>query len=448
MRKTLGFLILALLILLCVILFAPLTVGFLVEKNYPKLLSQIKSPYVHMQLVSYHRGWFTSKAEVKVQFRNPAQTNAPASAFMVTETVHHGPWILRRHTEGLMLTFAQALVVAHSSNPSVQGWVSSLLEFNQSAYFQFHFPHLQINYPHSVIALNGFIGYIAYTDHGKQLTVQLHVDHAKIRQYYLQTHQKNNYSDLIIENYQTSNHYHNNSGLWFGESRFKIDSLTLQEHNKMLLHLDGIHGESSNDQFNQDTNLALYFTINHITLPAEKVGPLTLELAITGLNSQALNALLQKLTMDVHATTQQKIQALFALLQQGAQLQLTQLTIDTQSGRLRLTGKLSMPKIGQINDLPQVIDQLKAEVNLTIPHDMLLRQLITYYEHFEKQSKNTAKISAQRALAHWLTYKIFVSDGDNIVVKLNFHQGKLTINGIMPSLEKLTVPKSTTSPSH
>lgn len=157
-------------ILIATIILTPYLTGFLIKKDYAKLVNAIpRNAAVSVKLIKYERHWLTSTATLQVTLKQNHLT------FDIEQHIDHGP-ILLTQQHGLQLGMAY-----FSSKP---GWrnntisAEGILSYQGNLKLSFSTPTLTIKksrpYLDNVV-LTGLTGSLDYRSHQKQLLTQLFI---------------------------------------------------------------------------------------------------------------------------------------------------------------------------------------------------------------------------------------------------------------------------------
>ena len=448
-------LLLVLVIILAVVVFTPYGFGFMIEKNYKNILTQIPHSKVQIKIVDYQRGWFSSNAKLKISFNMPKLLEQKAKVkpltFFVNETINHGPLIIATNPDGdKRLVIGQAFILGLVKQPNVNGYAITLIHLHGSVdnhllLYNVNFGSQQQGFVYAIHDLN------AHTNISSNLkTVEGNVKIAAID---FLTKSLVQHSDNINVDFHLKK---SPSGMYLGKTNAQLQKQAGLVMQRLQFQLNNVRMSSDSNEVDGKINYALQLSMKNILLNNQNYGPANLYVTVDKLDAEKLLALQNKLqVIKANETiTKQELKqyssAIMQLLSKGLNLNIKQLNLILPEGKLAAHANIKInPQPLAINNPIVFLANLDVNANLEIPKVFLQNMMETFATHVEKpkqtkkgeekivkQEKTPAEI-AKDQINQWLHNGMLIADGDNYKINVSFNQMQLLVNGKPPKNKEM-----------
>lgn len=445
------------LLLVAILLALPFAEGFWVEKKYyalNKLVSQ-RTPLT-LEVVDYHRGWFSSTATIKVsadKLRNSQGSTLEGSHFLVKEKLYHGPVILRSKKPldsfGKGVTFALALGEIQVKQPDLQLSSIAVYHYNGNVGVKFDCPVFTSPSPKpgasfSIQGLKGSFNFAKRFKHSRgdiQLTaadIPLHEGHQTIHNAtYTYSLDKNGFN------------------LWYGKRYLEIGDLILNSDDKW--QAKGLSLSLADDSNSRELDSHLEAKINSLKYNDTDFGKQQFVFNLANLNLQALSQLGQKADLLDQQGSPFAVRAIeltplaLQLVSKGLSVSLSAVELNTKWGTLSGNASVEMPKTEKApTQIPALLASIIGQADISFPAKLLEDMLEIRYQALttpeqQKQSNTTPQALAKENIDRWVLAGWLIPTGDHYQVNVNYKMNQLLLNGKPMKLPSL--PISVTDPT-
>lgn len=424
-------------VLLVVFLFLimPPLIGLGVRYQCGRLLSQLNHSYPNITAtISHYRfGWFTSKIDIRldVHFKKGTlehkigSSNTRQVAFM---TIRQGPIIIRKQ-RGHYNPYL-ALADIDITSPQLRLKAHSIWHLSLWASAQFTSPSFQIiSAPCKIIVktLQGMLYFHLSLKHFKA--------HTSIDTFNLE--QTASGQPIIAINKLL---YHANlkkmDFVRLGQQTLTIKKMMVSLGKDDSITLSNILAHTNSRLTNGGIEMTANYKIKPITQNKFDINGLNIHFSIKNVDEKRFNELLNVLSK--HKTLTSTDYESFAkpgldLLQQGLNINLKQLTLNTSSGAVSLVGTLNIPKQSNGISLLEIPTMINANFYFQSPKTWFTKQLSTYYAYLASKQTPPPSIDPQKmaenTLQKWAQERFIIIDGNQLKTRLQFQKGLLFFNG-------------------
>ena len=453
--------IISLLILLLLIL--PGAMGIVSEKRIKQLIANIpdSAPF-KAQLVSYHRGWFSSTTVVNLTLPNLGHATELMPYLQVNESITHGPVIFNSHYP--FIRFGQAAAEGEISLPEqgsakIKPYIDQSQLFSNKLFlhylgqisFEAVMPDLNINHPapqvfHVVIEGLNIQGELSR--HGSSINTHSAVQSMSW---------SDEHSTITLTGLKEQSDLTQKLGtLWLGDMGFAVDDFSLKNDNKPVFSFKTFAYKSTTKESKGLLTGNTTLNLNSIVLNGVTYGPAELQLNLTHVNAAPLaklKALTQLMVQDNSPVAPQHIQRLILqTITRGLTLTVAPVTVTTPNGDINAALNVMMPNLidgsthmkhpKQISVL-DVIQGLNASLSFSIPkvilennlQDIVLRNMSMMGQILEADDKTTQALSdaaRQKVNAQinaWVSNGFLVVKENAYQINASYDSGKVLLNG-------------------
>ncbi len=435
----------------------PFGMGFVIKNQYEKLLAQVPaSDDFQVRLVSYHRGWFTSKAKVEATIELPPTKTEPNRSIKLvsTDVLEHGPvlwdsskteghfWMLGQSfvrtslqvVSGLPESLKDKVVISGLTHVKLDGAMLTTLKGNPITYMD---PKGE-----ATVDWKGLVG--SWKTDGAFTSVKgnLHLLGVDVN-----AKQANvNFSGINLR----YNEEKSKDGFWLGENSVLVPMLSLVENNQQVFLLKGLHLDIASHQKGDFIASKLLLKFADLQLKDKHYGPAVLKANSDNLDAKAvakLNALAQEINEHSQGkpTAEQQselMQAIVTVLGKGASIAVEKLEINTSKGLIDGHSQLHFAPIpkGQEASLPQLMQTVAFSADLAVPTSIVEDALGQMEKRHAvamalmAQSNNGGNSAqqvpdAKQKLAAWMELGFIQKVDGRYRVTVNFEKGQWMING-------------------
>ena len=441
--------------------------------------SQVKG--ITLKLLDYHRGWFSSTADIGVErLTGGQQKKYPASQQMFTLhlKITHGPILRVKRHLSLGLAFIDTHFIFPDSWP-VKPMVTShtFIALDNSIRNQVDVPPFTWSKGLAQFTWKG----LAADWHlsGNKEKVKGSVDCKGL--HFADTDKRimGELTDMQMHYHQQSNPY----AIWVGDGHFSLQKLELTRYHQQQVLLDNLTMDTQSGLNNDLLTLQWRLHLSKLTLKETPYGPGDMTVIISNIDANRLGKIQEQLkqannphlsSMERRLMLQTVVVALPTLLQAGAGVELKKFTLQLPEGKVQGYAKIALQKGANVSR-HAVLGKLKANASLTIPvnvlHNAMARyaqikiskqqryvrsgmqlqleteQKIKQHVYHQKQHKVVQKPSihvvpltnrqilelskkqTEQQLSEWLKKGILKQEGDSYTIFVQFKSGRLMING-------------------
>ena len=385
-------------IIIAVLVLGPLITGVFLKRDYNNLIAFYNSKEdVHVKMMYYHRGWWTSDAMLNVEIKNPqfieffeelglAQKDIPTQ-YMLDLHIQHGP------------IFYQPMNSSIFGLASIQNnlkWTPEVFKFFKLLGIEKNFievdndlvsftgnylKHLKLNTFKTIHLQNDIAIQIKSFDaqwwimpESQRISGNVQLERIKIY---------DDHDSILIPNAtfkwdQNENARH----WWLGKSALFISAITGQELDKKTFVISGLNFDGYAEEKNGMLNSSRQFKISKIQSDDLSLGPFHLQISVNQLNTDAIIDLITAYRNIMRrgelyeSQLQQKMYTMLpSVINPGSVIKLDKLDFSTPEGHLNMKGELkweadngSLPE-----DLVDLIQTANAEINLRISINLMDR---------------------------------------------------------------------------
>lgn len=442
----------------------PLMFGFTLQAKYPAVISQLSNnTNAELKLISYHRGWFTSQAKLKVtlndQTVNPKSLTSPAqqplTQFVVDQTIKHGLVIFTKGLWGHNRFFFSCAVITNTVN-SHQIKIKALTEWtlNNQLISNIVVPLLQIDNSGQRILIQNGVGSLNYPLNGTVIQGGALINNfqnwIKKPSAQVSVYEKK----LQLNNVRLSfNNHHQDNGLWYGVTSLIIPKGVFYADQGNATTLDSFSFTINQHPMNSShTAIVLSSRAAQIANSNFNLKNLNVALNLNGLQTSAL------VNIDKAMEQNKPVYgSILELLAGGLNVNLNPFTFNTNDGPVKLQAQFNFPQQSKNTANPlfwfQAYRQLIAQIQMQMPQASLNKWMSNFYQRKNTIEESSLTIDTSDVTAfvneqinYWLNNNIIKKLGNNYVTQINLKQGQLLINGALPKTKRYFLSFQPTAP--
>lgn len=481
MKKLAGLVV----ILAALILGGYYGMGVATERTVKRNLEIINtSNGLFVNVVEYHRGWFTSTAIFDWRLHVPEHVTKsadgtsqmiPAQDYQMRMplTVYHGPIIIANKTIKFGLGYATTDIAipeqykekfnTHFTADSIQPALdlSLFVTYLNSSQLELSIPTFKL------IAKDG--GQFDWMGMESSMKVTSNADKVKggVTLSGMQF-KKDDTSAVIGEITSDYNLHKTDQGLYLGDANMSFPSFVVNNKDQKIFELNNFDVHTSSDI--DDGLFSMHFksTLDKIIANNKNYGPGTLEMALRNLDAVVLGRINQQVNAAQQGSELEKQQALMAILPEvpklfsrGPEFEISELSFVMPEGTVEGSLLVSLPKSETANPL-ELIQKVTGKGRLKVPAEILKlalnqanKQKAIAQQLIEAQNANaqqpapdatnpaatapaatpTPDLSQQintmteSQLNAMVQSGLLTQNGTDYVVELELNQGQLQING-------------------
>jgi len=455
MKKRYYLPVIILIVLMGLALTIPYSVGFVVQKRFAETLKVLsQSGSLQFNLESYHRGWFSSNATIRVKTKHPAmlnqwlgsQSGTPVE-FLVTQKIQHGPILKVVSPKGVTRWIMGQALITIRANPVV-GSVHSITLVNLDGSLlsaitapAIHFSNPDVN---SDVKMMGFAATVQISRDFRKIILRVNTPKLVLITKDFQQEVANFSAEYDLK--RSAN------GLYLGTKNTQISDASWQTPDQQLkIQLQGLSILSKSEEINAHVNYEVNTVLQNIIIDNVQYGQQQFNLAINKIDVASLLALSRELKNTQQAANvgwEQLLrynQLATYLLSKGVEINLKNLSLDTKWGQPTLAMHIVLrPEARQVNSPVDLINDLTAKADLYLPAAFLTQALTVFNQalamssptlpdifHFIMTTNTDPNLQklAQQKIAFWLENKWIVAEGDAYRVNFVFQDGQAIVNG-------------------
>lgn len=417
----------------------PYGLGFIAQNKYTQILNAFnKSSVVQVTLLNYQRGWFNSKATVKIVLPSKSTNIASQTWMTLQQEIAHGPVFSFTSSKGeKSILLGQGLITSHIESAFGTVNMVNWIKWDGAFWGIVRAPVLHFsNIPNKQeIIISGLSGFFKLPANLKRFFANFNVPEIliktdKLEQRIEQTH--------IRYNLQKSM-----SDLFLGERSFTARSIvwnTPLYPSKLKFEDLSIHANSA--EKNQRMRDEIDLSLKKIAVNNASYGPQILSLTLDQVDTPTLLTLkkeLNKLHGNAYVPEQMLAkyqQLLMTLLSKGIEVQLKKFQIVTPWGNPSLVADIRLPAQPSVSgDIKSLLhaSNFKAEAN--VPATFLIRALENFYANKSNQpDKSVMSIAAQQQVNEWVKDKWLLPKDNGYQITALYQNQSLMINGLPSNL--------------
>ncbi len=395
MKKLIGLV----LILAVLILGGYYGMGLLTERTIKKnieVLNQTNGLYA--QVEQYHRGWFSSDAQVKWQIHLPERVitendgitrTLAAEDQELTTPIHicHGPIIFCHHKVRFGMGYAQTqftLPTQYKKQFDEQFAAGSIQpHFDLSIFINYFLKSsISLSIPEIKLIDKSGAGTFTWTGLTTQMVISADKNHidgdinlngvAFSKEHLNATLNK---ATMVYDMHQTK------AGLYLGAVHFDIPTFDIVDNNETLVRIKKFTMNSDSNIDNELFNTHFKLTVESIFANKKTYGPGVFAVSLKNLDANVLAKINQQTAVMQNGTDEQRQQAMLAMMPElpqlfnkGAELEISKCTLTLPEGLVDGTLLVSLPKTQSANPF-ELVQKIQGHAQLKAPA-VLVKQLI------------------------------------------------------------------------
>lgn len=466
MKKLIGLVV----ILAALVLGGCYVAGIITERTVKHNLIMInKSNGLYVNLVEYHRGWFTSKAILDWRLHVPEHNIKTAEGttdvippqdyeMNMPLNIHHGPVIVANKSVKFGLGYASTNIIVPDQYKE---------KFNTKFTSDSTQPHLNLNLfvtyltnsqieldvpSFKLIAKEG--GQFDWMGMDSSITITSDVNKIKgdLKLKGMQF-KKDDMTAIVGEVSSDYDLHQTTLGLFLGDANMSSPSFIVNNKDKKIFEINDFDVHSSSDIDDGLFNMHFKTTVDKIMSDDKSYGPGTLEMAIRNLDAVVLGHINEQINAAQQGTDQEKQQVFIQvvpelpkLLSRGAEFEISELSFVMPEGTIEGDLSILLPKLENANPF-ELMQKIEGNGKVRIPSPLLKLML---------DQSNKSKVEQQLALTtkdgnvtvataedknqqvntqtnlqiqSLVQSGFLVQDGDYYVVNVVLKQGKFEVNG-------------------
>lgn len=478
MKKLAGLIIL----LAAVILGGYYGMGIITEKTIKKNITVLdQSNGLYVEIPQYDRGLFSSQAKFKWLLKIPAQVSKvngqviPAQEYTYETplTIYHGPVIFAHNKVRFGFGYAETTLNLPKdleskfnstfSNQSEQpkSNLSIFINYLNESTVNFAVPTFKL----FVKDNNGIFEWLGMDSKTVFSSGMKKVKGDAGLQGLTFTHDD---KKLSMQKMDSDFNLHETlAGLYLGDANFDLSSISFTDKNKKIFDLSNLNFKSDSDIKEHVFNA--HFTVNMKSLAMldTQYGPATAEIALRGIDADALARINQQVSTIQNGTDAQKQQAVLSilpeipkLLSHGPELEISKLDFQMPEGKVVGNLLIALPKEDNLN-LMLIIQKLHGNGRFQGPasliksnvQKLLIQKMIQNPPLQQRlaneltapnpgtpdkdkaaasQTLTTEQVASMQVEKHFnkmLESGFLIASGTDYSIEFKFDQGRLTVNG-------------------
>jgi uncharacterized protein YdgA (DUF945 family) len=417
-------------VIAAILFISPYFVGKTVENKYQTIIQNIqKNPQFSIENSSFERHWFNAKAVNTLVI--PLRTNTANNVdfpkqltLKITENINFGPAILSE----LGLEFGLARSVAHVDVN--QGFLNKKLveKINKNLHIQSF-----VSFTNNYITDIKFDGIDTQIDDAQVIIFPLVAKYAINNQRHIVANinwqglktinQKMEFTlgtiNAFMDEELVTGELYSNTALFNGDINFTIASMTAQGANRNeLFTFKNITMKGGSKVSNNLMNILVSYHVDEINLPFQHFKQANLALTLDHLDvdvMQLFNKIVATSTSSPDKlfteNSKQLLTATAQLLKKDPSFSITDLSVETTSGKIQSQLKLTVDKNRfNADNIKSFITAAKVDASGSAP-----------VEFFQK-------MGMMPMVEHYIQQGFLVRNQGKLNFKMNFEQGKLALN--------------------
>ncbi|QLZ69755.1 hypothetical protein FOLKNPGA_02553 [Legionella sp. PC1000] len=376
MKKWIG-IIIALVVLILVAYFA---IGFSIENTLSKNINSIpKTSSFSVHLDKYHRGWFSSQANLRFKMHIPAQNITDKNGITKTEPpadfdvdipiyIKHGPFIATDHG----IRFGIGLV---TTQPETH--YEAFINYLNKTIFRYTLPSFAIE---GTIGQNEGDFKLNWQGLSSLLCVSSNLDYidGNLRLLGVKgaaNNPSNAKNNLVFDIGEIAYDYkfkRHQDWLWLGHARFDIPSVAVNLGGQKAFELAGFDLSAGSNVHDGVMNIDFKLSLQKLFTNNQNYGPGTFHLSFRNLDPEVAAKINQQQSnmiqnnSDPNQVTLAFVTELPKLLAKGAVLELSEMALNVPEGKITGNFKMSLPK-NEGGDLSQMMQKMNGEGHFKAP---------------------------------------------------------------------------------
>lgn len=396
--------------------------GFVTERTLKKNINVMnQSNGFLVEVVEYHRGWFTSNALLHWRLQVPERvvkntdgtsTTVPAQEYIVDMplVIYHGPIIVANtgvhfglgyaHTDlqfpaSYSKQFADTFTSA-STQPKLS--LNVFVSYLNNCRFHTDVPKFNLitKQDNTQFDWGGMTSDLSVSSNLNRVDGRITIDGMELQKNKMQATVGTINSDYDLKATE--------AGLFLGDANLSLPSVVIAENDSNIFEARqfDVHSQSGVD--NGLFHSELKTSLNKMVIRGKTYGPARLVVAIKNLDASVLAEINQESSKIQQGTDAQRQQALFALLPQlpklfskGAQFEISELSLGMPEGAINGNLLVTLP-VENIGNPFQLLQKLQGDAKLVVPVEVLKRLVLVSVEQ-KMRSKPLEQTTAQPSQA-------------------------------------------------
>lgn len=434
-------------LMILTILAVPFCMGVWVQKNYPSILSQLNTPHITFALTDFKRGWFNSRAQLQITFQSAETTlggeSLPLTQMNVVQNIQHGPLVRQKNADGIkrwVIALAQMQNETQSENLNFKS--NTLWTLKNNLNTELNIEHLLLGNERQRIEIHHLTGNVNYIPLGRHFQSMLTLESGAL---FENNPEKigNNIIDLVkvmeINHFSSKLDIRKIASLWYGGRHFEAAKIMIFPYGRDVITAHNFTADLNQNQHDQLTDFNLTNQIEAISDGQFKIGQFQLALILKDMNSASLENFTRAYIYSSDFQRLKLYTLLVELFEKGMTVDLKQFKFTAEEGTIGLHGQITIPLSEKPNPgLLHLLENLNIQAEANMPKAWLKKNLISYYEsrrNLYPESKDNPENIAQQYLDFWQKNHLLVFQNDQVIMAINYNDGKLLINGEKPMLD-------------
>ncbi len=459
--KALRYCVLVIVILALIVFIAvPYSMGWWVKGQYQTWIDQAnqQNPAMALSVDKYQRGWFSTSAVMHADVKDPELKQQLSSAkqaltlpFDIDMTVHHGLITYTRSPQGKkQWHIARAVITGQIKRPQVEVVSSSVVGINNHISTQALVKKLSVPLQSGTFTMsNTVIDSVSSAD-GDTGKAKIFIPSVVY-----QLGQGKAGLTVTLQGVEIGNDYTKSGELVFGKRSLSAEKMSVV-YGKQHIHSSGWRLTSDVVPQDKTTDIVVHVSMQSYKDNDQTSGPLSFDLSIKQLNTDALGKFVKNVTADPSQPIQpnQLVLPLLGVLRHGIDGHL-KLAYQSPYGPISVQGQISMPS-NKDNSLFAIIGLLKGKIDVSLPDEWLQQALAmsvnraNIAEHQPVVGRTPAETQAKQAIALLIDKKMLIKKSNQLSLTATLEAGKVLVNGLKPNfaaLTKVNEPQASTSGS-
>jgi len=465
------------LVIVLIVLIAPYFLGLAAQKSIKKVVANLpKQDGISVQIKSYDRDWFTSKALIQValdpnaspqavwqyQIQNKGQL-PPKFYLNITTNIWHGPFIFAKDLQNKWhFSVGRALAIGQIQIPNAERQLM-LAKYNintannqESLFISLMGDmNLDLQLPNLTIAKVDGSRDFALSGLTLNYTVSPDVKSQVGNMHVKQITFKN--QDNVIQVNDIKHQFdlkRDMSHLWTGKANLSVDEIKLSNGKQIIFDQKSVDLSSDASIKDKLLSLKMLATTGALVFEDKEFSSGSFQFQLSNFGAKAVNQLriLNEQLQSQKVGTTQYVQGFYhlapSLFGYGAQIHLAPCELNTPYGKLSFGLNATFPNIqkDKITDNKVLFKNVESMNQLVIPQKLLSIILTKYYQNrlqAAMQYTDTAapkemtpeamdKLVASKVeatISNWQQQNYLISKDGNFVINVNYKQGQLDVNG-------------------
>lgn len=448
MRKTL----IGILIIVIVLALLPFGFGIMAKHQYQTLIAQLsKQQRLQISLISYHRGWLASTAQLKVSVQLPnaqfnvANPQAEHLSFVLDQKILHGPVIFASGYPH----FGSALIFTSIEQNNITANTQTFIHYNGAVTATTSHGEVNVSDPsqHFQLTMDGIESHLDINPQFSQLKGEVKIANIAFDNQHIQQQTKNFTASFDLKRDQNQ--------IWLGQRKIQLASLSIQKEKNPVMTLQQVNLSSQSQTANGKINGDLSLQFGNMTIARQSFDHVAFQAHISDLDAKAYAQFIDQLQQLKQSTASNQVafkglaQSFMQLFATGLKIEIQKLAVATPWGNSSMQFALStQPFAMTATNVLGLLNHLNLDANLSLSQTLavhILDQMLDLQQQQPSQPATpqtqqiTVKQTAQQKLASLVQSGQLIQDGDQYKMNIHFQNMQLSVNG--KTLQFLPVAK-------